>query len=109
MDVVRQEMSNNRVVFESYEQNPYKLVGYQEITRHIIFGVKLAENFKRKARFVADEHKTEPPVSITYSAVVSRDSVRTLLTIATLNGLDVMGTDIQKCVPFRPEQGESMA
>ena len=49
MDAVRQEMSNNRVAFETYEQDPHKLVGYQEIIGHIVFDVKLAENFRRKA------------------------------------------------------------
>jgi hypothetical protein len=41
-------------------------------------------------RLVADGHKTDAPAStITYSSVVSRDSVRIALTIAALNDLDV--------------------
>ena len=61
----------------------------------MIFDVKLPENFRRKARLVADRHKTEPPSSVTYSTVVSRDSVRLCLTIAALNGLEVMASDIE--------------
>lgn len=53
---------------------------------------------------MADGHKTEPPVSITYSTVVSRDSVRILLTIAALNGLDVMGADIQNAFLSAPNK-----
>jgi len=43
---------------------------------------------------VADGHKTRPPTSITYSSVVSRDSVRIALTIASLNSLHVSACDI---------------
>ena len=32
-----------------YDGGPNKLVGYQQITGHIIFDVKLGENFRRKA------------------------------------------------------------
>ena len=44
---------------------------------------------------VAGGHTTTTPSSITYSSVVSRDSVRIALTIAALNGLKVLGCDIQ--------------
>ena len=42
-------------------------------------------DFTRKARFVAGGHTTEAPTSITYSSVVSRDSVRIGFLIAALN------------------------
>jgi hypothetical protein len=41
--------------------------GYQKITCHMIFDVKMGENFRRKARFVADGHKTKTPAGMTYS------------------------------------------
>ena len=50
--------------------------------------------FTRKARLVVDGHKTRPPSSITYSSVVTRDSVRIALTIASLNSLEVSACDI---------------
>jgi hypothetical protein len=56
--------------------------------------VKLGENFRRKARYCADGHKTKSPVSVTYSTVVSRDSVRIILTIAALNDLQALGADV---------------
>ena len=43
---------------------------------------------------VAGRHMTEAPVSLTYSSVVSRDSVRIALTIADLNGLKVLACAI---------------
>ena len=71
-----------------YDGNPSDLVGYQRITGHVIFDIKLGENFRRKARLVADDHKTSTPSSITYSTVVSRGSVRIILLVAALNDLD---------------------
>ena len=67
-------------------------VGFQEIKRHMIFDVKM--DLTRKARFVAGSHLTEPPASITYSSVVSRDSVRIAFLLAALNDLDIMACDI---------------
>ena len=37
---------------------------------------------------------TDPPESITYSSVVSRETVRIAFLIAALNGLDVCAADI---------------
>ena len=73
------EMKNNRCAFEHYEGNTSELVAYKEITGHLIFNVKLSENFRRKARFVSEGHLVENPASITYSTLVSRDPVRMLL------------------------------
>ena len=61
----------------------------------MILYVKMGENFRRKARFVAGEHTTETPTSLPYSSVVSRDSVRIVLLAAALNGLQVLACDIQ--------------
>jgi hypothetical protein len=69
-----------------------QLIGFTEIACHMIFDVKM--DFTRKARFVAGGHMTDTPSSITYSSVVSRDSVRLAFLIAELNGLDVMACDI---------------
>ena len=67
-------------------------MGFQEIKCHMIFDVKM--DLTRKARFVAGGHLTETPASITYSSVVSRDSVRLAFLIAALNDLDVMACDV---------------
>ena len=68
------------------------LIGFQEIKCHMIFDVKI--DFTRKARFVAGGHMTEAPASLTYSSVVSRDSVKIAFLIGALNELDVMACDI---------------
>jgi hypothetical protein len=60
----------------------------------MIFDVKM-EDFRRKARFLAGGHTTDAHHVMTYESVVSRDSVRITLTLATLNDLDAMMGDIE--------------
>jgi hypothetical protein len=90
-------MKNVRPAFEVWEKSSDDIPpGYQQINCHLMFDVKMGKNFRRKARFVAGGHTTEVPESlITYSLVVSRDSVRIALTIAALNSLNVIACDIQ--------------
>ena len=96
MDAIRKEMANVRPAFELWEKPRDQLpVGYQEIKCHMVFDVKLGENFRRKARFVAGGHTTDAPSSITYASVVSRESVRVCLLLAALNDLQILGCDIQ--------------
>ena len=47
-------------------------------------------------------HVTDVPSRITYSYVVSRDSVRILFIIAALNNLKVLGCDIQNAYLMTP-------
>lgn len=102
MDAIKMEMRNVRIAFEEFDGDTSKLVGYQQITGHLVFDVKLGENFRRKARYCADGHRTEPPAALTYSTVVSRDSVRIVLTLAALNGLKVLGADVQNAFLTAP-------
>ena len=103
-DAIKEEMSKVRVAFEETAKSPDELYGYEEITVHMVFDVKMGENFRRKARLVADGHKTKPPSSVTYSSVVSRDSVRICLLIAALNDLDVLAGDIENAYLTAPNR-----
>ena len=60
----------------------------------MIFDVKMGKTIRQKVRFVADGQNTKTPVAMTYSSVMSRDSVWIVLTIAALNDLDVLDCDI---------------
>ena len=89
-------MKNVQPAFEIHEGSKEEIpIGYQKIECHMIFDIKLGENFRRKARLVGGGHMTVAPASITYSSVVLRDSVRIALTIAALNNLDILACDIQ--------------
>ena len=91
-----QEMKNVRLAFEVWGKRKEDIpIGYQEIKCHIIFDIKLGENFRKKAQLVGGGHTTTAPASITYLSVVSRDSVRIALKIAALNALDILACDIQ--------------
>ena len=80
---IAKEIKNTRIEFEKLdgvtpdETRKGKIKpGYEHINVHMIFDTKMYGKFTRKARLVADSHTTAPPSSITYSSVVSRDSVR---------------------------------
>ena len=98
---IQKEMSNVRVAFKRWENGTVAdaksgqgLPAYQRIKCHMIFDIKMDGKFTRKARFVAGGHTTDPPSSITYSSVVSRDSVRIAFMLAALNDLDLSACDI---------------
>jgi hypothetical protein len=95
MDAVKLKMQNVRIAFGKFDGDPNTLVGYTQIAGHLVLDVKLGENYRWKARYCADGHKPGAPASVTYSTVVSRNSVRILLTLAALNDLDVLGADVQ--------------
>ena len=52
------------------------------------------EDFRHKTRLVAGDHMTEPLATITYANVVSRETVRIALMIATLDDLEVKSGNI---------------
>jgi hypothetical protein len=100
-DAIKKEMSKAQVSYvpidgatpEQVRANQVaELRGFQEIKCHIIFDVKM--DFTRKARFVAGGHMTEASNSLSYSSVVSRESVKIAFLIAALNGLDIMSCNI---------------
>ena len=69
-----------------------QLIGYTEIKCHMVFDIKM--DLTRKARLVAGGHMTDAPASLTYSSVVSRDSIRVAFLIAALNNLNILACDI---------------
>ena len=95
-DAIFKEMKNVRIVFEGFDGDKENIPpGYQFVNCHMIFVINMGEGFRRKARMVAGGHMIEAPASLTYSSVLSRDSVRIPLTIAALNVLKVPACDIQ--------------
>ena len=91
-DAIKKEMSNVEVAFKFQEDGTKIPIGFKQIKCHLIFDVKFT--LERKARYVAGGHMTKVPASMTYSSVVSRDSVRIMFLIAALNDLDVKMVDI---------------
>lgn len=70
-EAIEMEMKKIHNAVKKHHGDPSKLVGYEEITAHMIFDVKLGKNFRKKARYILDGHKTSPNSYLTYSTVVS--------------------------------------
>ena len=89
-------MRNVRPAFEVFEGTKDQLpVGYQFMKCHMIVDIKFGKHFHCKVRLAVGGHMTETPTTLTYSSVVSSDSVQIALTLAALNILQVMSCDIQ--------------
>jgi hypothetical protein len=63
-EAVDLEMKNVGIAFYVLEDKDEIPVGYQQIRGHLIFDIKKG-SLRRKARYVADGHMTDPPASIT--------------------------------------------
>jgi len=100
-DVIAEEIQAMKIAFKMIEDGQKPPPGYQCMSCHIRLDVKL-DGFKRKARLVAGGHMTEAPAVLTYSSVVSRESVRIALTLAALNDLEVKGSDVQNAYLTAP-------
>ena len=83
----------------------------------MIFNINM-ENFRRKVRLVVGGHMTSTPAAVTYSSVVSRETVRISLTLASLNDLEVQCGDVLNayitapvkekiCIYLGPEHGDN--
>ena len=94
-DAIEEKIKKIVDAFQKHDDDPTELIGWKKLTCHMVYDIKISENFYHKAKYVADGHKTEAPVSVTYSSVVSRDSVRICLTAAALNDLKVLFADIE--------------
>ena len=63
--------------------------GYEHVNVYMMFDINMDGKFTKKAILVADGHTTAPPSSITYSSVVSSESVIIAFILASLNELDI--------------------
>jgi hypothetical protein len=90
---IEKEMNVVDVAFKFLDQDEKMPPAYSKITCHLVFDVKF--DLRRKARYVAGGHLApKVPRFLTYSSVVSRESVRIAFTIAALNNLDLIMGDI---------------
>jgi hypothetical protein len=104
MEALQKEMFNVGIAFEVLEDGATALKGWNKVTGHIIWDVKM--DFTRKARWVLDGHKQADPEGCTYAGVVSRESVRIALTYAALNGLEVCAADIRNAYLQAPSSNK---
>ena len=95
-------MSKVRIAFQVLKGEKEPPHMFQEMKCHLVFDIKM-EDFQRKARLVAGGHMTKPSSgAVTHTIVVSRESVRIALTLATLNDLEVKTADIENAYLTAP-------
>ena len=100
---IEEEMKNVFPAFKEWDKPLTEMLpGYSQIYLHMIFDIKLGENFRKKARLVAGGHLTEVDTKLTHSSVVGRDSVRIAFTLAALNGLSLESCDIMNAYITAP-------
>jgi hypothetical protein len=92
-DAIAKEMKEVCIAFNILLDGHSVPIGYQKIPCHMIFDVKM-EDFRWKARLVAGGHRTKAPANITYASMVSRETVCLVLTIASLNDLEIKVGDV---------------
>ncbi|MFM7530856.1 MAG: hypothetical protein ACKO63_20630 [Nodosilinea sp.] len=91
-DAMKKEVNTVLPAVNLLEEDEDPPVGSQEVDLMTIFDVKM--DLTRKARIVARGDQVETPSNLTYASVVSRDSIRIGLLIATLNNLSVFAADV---------------
>ena len=90
---IKLEMSNVGVAFKILEKGESPPPGYTKSSGHIVFDDSMS--FHRKSQWVKDDHRTPDPDTSSYAGVVSRKSIRILLTHAALHGVPVMAADVR--------------
>jgi hypothetical protein len=103
-DAIQKEMDIVKVAFKKLDDDEEVPPGYQHMETRMVFDVKLGEGFRRKCRLVARGFQVDSTGYQTYASVVSRETVRIALTIASLNGLEVKSADIQNAYLTAPCQ-----
>ena len=89
---IEKEMKNVMPAFQFTEDGKIP-IGYKHIDCHMVFDIKM--DLTRKARLVTGGHQTDPPKESVYSSIISKDSVRIILTLVALNDLDILAVDVQ--------------
>jgi hypothetical protein len=92
-DAIEKEMLNISIAFEVLLVEQKAPVGSKKVTGHFVWDVKM--DFTQKAQWVLDSHLTPDPIGLTYTGVVSRESVTIRFTYAALNEVDVCAADIR--------------
>ena len=92
-DALALEMFNVGVVFEILEEGQTEPLGWNKVSGHLIWDVKM--DLTRKTRWVLNGHKTSDQIRSTFAGVVSRKSIRIAFTYAALNDLQVFAANIR--------------
>jgi hypothetical protein len=98
---IQKEMNNVRVAFRILEDGEEVPPTDQFMNCHLVFDIKF-DGFRFKSRMVAGGHMIDTPPFLTYASVVSRETVRIALLMASLHDLEVMAADVENAYLTAP-------
>ena len=90
-----------KIAFQIIPKGVKHMKGFQYVTCHVVFDIKM-EDFHRKACLMEGGHMTHRPDTITYSSVVTRETVCISLTMAVLHDLNVKAADVLNAYVMTP-------
>ena len=98
-DAISKDLENVKVVFEISPDEKKLSIGHQYVQCNIVFNTK-EEDFRWKTQLVAKGNMTKAPANIMNTTVVSRETLKIALIIATLYNCefkcgDILNTYIQ--------------
>jgi hypothetical protein len=93
-NAIAKEMKNVRIAFKILANGEMVPIGFQRMQCLMVFVIKM-EDFCRKACLVAGGHMTDALTTITFTSIISRETVHIALTLAGLNKLQVKVSDIE--------------
>ena len=94
-------MNYRKFSFKALEDGEEVTIGYTYVRCHMIFDVKMVY-CRQKARLVAGEHMTDTPATMTYTRVVSRETVCLALVVSELTDLEVKCRDVMNAYITAP-------
>ena len=86
-------MENVKILFQTIPEGEKPPNGFQYVYCHMVFDIKM-ENFHKKACLMVGGHMPHTLDTITYSSVVTRETVCIPHTMAALHDLEVNATNI---------------
>ena len=90
---IHKEIENVKVTFQIIPEGENPPTGFHYDNCHIVFDMKM-KDFHRKAHLVVGGHITHTPDIITYSSVVTTETVCIALTMGALHDLEVKAADV---------------
>ena len=98
---IQKEIENVKIAFQTIPEGKKPSNGFQYVNCHMVFNIKM-ENFQRTAYQVARGPMNLTTETITYSSLVTKETVCITLTIVVLHDLEVKAADVLNAYVMAP-------
>ena len=92
-DIIQKEMETVKIALQIISEGKKPPHGFQYVDCHKVFDIETVD-FRRKACLVAQGHMTHTPDTITYSSLVTRETVCIAITMVVLYDLEFKAVDV---------------